>query len=283
MELTHHSRVAIVGGGPAGSLTAYFMLDIAHNLGIHINVEIYEPAQFSAPGPKGCNHCGGIVSETLVQMLAMDGINLPPEVVQRGLDSYALHTEVGSVRIHSELPEMRIAALYRGSGPLHCVAAEENGEKVPYHSFDGYLLHLAVAKGAKIHPHRVTQVSRKDNLPVVSAKGMEDRSYDLVVGAVGVNDGGLKVFHESALRFVPPKTTKAFVTEIRMGWENVNRYFGNTMQVFCCTFPVSTFPPSFPRESMSRWSCWAKAWTRRPPPGFYPTPRSRAVFLRRLT
>ena len=246
MELTHHSRVAIVGGGPAGSLTAYFMLDIARSLDIHINVEIYEPAQFAAPGPKGCNHCGGIISETLVQMLAMDGINLPPEVVQRGLDSYALHTEVGSVRIHSHLPEMRIASLYRGSGPLHRTTGE-GGEKVVYQSFDGYLLGLAVAKGATVHPHRVTRVSRQGNLPVVSAKGIEDRTYDLVVGAVGVNGGGLKVFDPSALPFTPPRTTKAFVTEIYLGWEGVNHYFGNTMHVFLLQMPRVDFSAIIPK------------------------------------
>ena len=55
MELTNFSRVAIVEGGPAGSLTAYFMLDIARRIGIRLNLDVYEPARFSAPGAKGCN------------------------------------------------------------------------------------------------------------------------------------------------------------------------------------------------------------------------------------
>jgi hypothetical protein len=41
------------------------------------------------------------------QMLATEGINLPPSVVQRGVDSYMLHTDVGDVRIETPLREKR--------------------------------------------------------------------------------------------------------------------------------------------------------------------------------
>lgn len=249
MELTNHSRIAIIGGGPAGSLTAYFMLDMANHLGIHLNVEIYNSATFSAPGPKGCNHCGGVISETLVQMLAMEGINLPTGVVQRGIDSYALHTEQGSARIDTPVEESRIAALYRGSGPLNCVkcASPNEDERVTYQSFDGHLLSLAVGKGAVVHSTRVTRIAKEGTLPVVSAKGMDDRSFDLVVGAMGVNGGGLAAFDVSALEFKLPKTTKAFVTEIRLGKNSVNSYFGNVMHIFLLRIPRVDFAAIIPK------------------------------------
>ena len=47
--------------------------------------------------------CGGIISETLVQTLATEGIELPPNVVQRGVDSYFLHMDVGSVKIEKSM------------------------------------------------------------------------------------------------------------------------------------------------------------------------------------
>ena len=50
-------------------------------------------------------------------MLAAEGINLPPTVVQRGIDSYVLHMDVGSARIETPMLEKRIAATYRGAGP----------------------------------------------------------------------------------------------------------------------------------------------------------------------
>ncbi len=250
MELTNFSRVAIVGGGPAGSLTAYFMLGIAEHLGIKLNIDIYDPAAFFASGPKGCNFCGGIVSETLVQMLAMEGINLPPEVVQRGIDSYHLHTAQGSASISTPLEEMRIAALFRGSGPLDCVtkAAElPPDERSVYRSFDGLLQELALSRGARHLPHRVTAVTFENQFPVVSAKGIQPRRYDLVVGAVGVNGGGLKIFEKSGLNLKPPKTTTAFITEIRLGKEGVNRHFGNSMHVFLLNIPRVSFAAIIPK------------------------------------
>ena len=103
MELQNGSRVAVIGGGPAGSFTSYFMFKMADHVDLTIEVDIYEPQNFKRPGPAGCNHCGGIVSEALVQMLAMEGINLPTNIAQRGIDTYILHTEEDTVRIVTPL------------------------------------------------------------------------------------------------------------------------------------------------------------------------------------
>ena len=75
----------------------------------------YEPKDFTAWDPGGCNNCGGIISEGLVLMLAFEAINLSPTVVQRR--SYVLHTDLGSVRIAGAANEKRIASVHRGAGP----------------------------------------------------------------------------------------------------------------------------------------------------------------------
>ena len=46
-------------------------------------------------------------SPVLVQMLAAEGVNLPPTVVQKGIDSYVLHTDTGTVTI--QLDERALA------------------------------------------------------------------------------------------------------------------------------------------------------------------------------
>ena len=46
----------------------------AKRLGIDIELDIIEAKNFSKVGPSGCNHCGGIISESLVQILSAEGI-----------------------------------------------------------------------------------------------------------------------------------------------------------------------------------------------------------------
>ena len=104
-------RIAVIGGGPAGSFFSYFLLKMADAIDLDIEVDIYEPRSFTQCGPAGCNHCGGVVSELLVQILAAEGINLPPSVVQRGIESYVVHMDVGDVEIERPAHEQRIAAL----------------------------------------------------------------------------------------------------------------------------------------------------------------------------
>ena len=115
--LEEGSKIAVIGGGPAGSFVSYFLLDMTRMMGTDLVLDIFEPRDFQRPGPASCNHCGGIISESLVQILAADGINLPPSVVQRGIDSYVLHMDVGSIRIKTPLQEKRIAAVHRGEDP----------------------------------------------------------------------------------------------------------------------------------------------------------------------
>jgi len=172
LKLTDGSRVAVMGGGPAGSFFSYFLLDMAKRAGLDIHVDIYEPRDFTVPGPPGCNMCGGIVSESLVQNLATEGIILPPTVVQRGIDSYVLHTDQGSVQIDTPLYEKRIGAVYRGPGPRGL-------KEFKWGSFDGHLQSLAVSKGAQVIRARVEQVNRQDGrLEVKSKNGAP--VYDLL-------------------------------------------------------------------------------------------------------
>src|SRR5512145_274808 len=179
--LEQGSRVGVIGGGPAGSLFAYFLLTFARRVKLDVAVDIYEPRDFTRAGPLGCNMCGGIVSETLVQALAAEGIDLPSTVVQRGIDSYVLHTHTGAVRVDTPLQERRIAAVHRGGGPRDL-------EERRWGGLDGYLLALAQQRGARIVPSKVADIGWDDGVPHVRVDGVT-RSYDLLVGATGVNSG----------------------------------------------------------------------------------------------
>lgn len=229
IPLDDGSRIGIIGGGPAGSFFAYFLLTFARRMEMDIHVDIYEPREFNKAGPGGCNMCGGIISESLVQALAIDGIELPASVVQRGIDSYALHTSTHSVKIGTPLKEKRIAAVHRGGGPRDIREAKWGG-------LDGYLLSLAKELGANVVPVRVAQVARKDGKPQVVLQG-ETREYDLLVGATGVNMGGWKLYETLGFQPKEPKTTKTYITEIYLGYDTISRVFGNSMHLFLLDIP----------------------------------------------
>jgi len=240
LKLQNGSRVGVIGAGPAGSFFSYFILDLADRLDIELTVEIFEPQDYSRCGPPCCNHCGGIVSETLVQTMAAEGINIPADVVQRGIESYILHMDVGSVRIDTPLEEKRIAAMFRGSGP-------RGATDVKSKSFDGFLLDLAVKKGAKLYRERVIDLQYVSNRPQLTTKNGNTFNYDLVAGAVGVNTTALKMFKDLKFGHVPPSTTKTYICEFLLGEEKVQEYFGNSMHLFLLKMPNLQFAAMIPK------------------------------------
>jgi flavin-dependent dehydrogenase len=225
LRLDSGSRVAVVGGGPAGTFFTYFLFEMAERMGMDLSVDIYEPRDFTKPGPAGCNMCGGIISESLVQLLATEGINLPPSVVQRGIDSYVLHLDVGTVRIDPPRREKRIAAVHRGAGPRGIVDAR-------WHSFDGHLLGLARQRGANVVPERVEGIEFGNGKPRVVTKRGVSEAYDLLAGAVGVNTGALRLFEEMGAGYRAPGTTKTWICEFFLGEETIKLYLGSSMHVF---------------------------------------------------
>ncbi len=239
-KLTDGSRIGVIGGGPAGSFFSYFVLDMAQRLGIEICVDIYEPRDFFSPSPIGCNMCGGIISETLVQMLATEGINLPPQIIQRGIDSYTLHTDKGKVEIVTPLEEKRIGAVHRGCGP-------KDIKDTKWGSFDGFLQILAVEKGTHIYREKVTKINNDNGKPVIVRKDKSIQAYDLLTVAVGVNSGTLKQFADYFPSYRAPKTTKTFIREFYLGEDEISRLLGNSMHIFLLDIPGLEFAAFIPK------------------------------------
>lgn len=242
---SHHTlydgaRIAVVGGGPAGSMFSYFLTKMARTVSLQLAIDIYEPRFFSHRGPAGCNHCGGVISESLLQKLATEGIDLPADVVQRGMDSYTLHMDVGTVRIDAPGLESRIAAVYRGNGP-------RESEPTTNISFDGYLQTLATDSGARLVRRLVTGVQRKDDrVSVICADGQRD-DYDLLVVATGVNTHFLEALGMPTTEIREPARTKTFITEFRMGREQIQRTLGDSMHVFLLDIPRLVFAALVPK------------------------------------
>jgi flavin-dependent dehydrogenase len=240
ITLDDNSRVAVVGAGPAGTFFSYFLSAMADRVGLEVQLDIFESRDFTIPGPAGCNMCGGIVSESLVQTLATEGINLPSTVVQRGIDSYVLHMDVGSVKIETPLQEKRIGAVHRGAGP-------KGSKDAPWESFDGFLLKLAMDKGANLISGRVEDIRWDDGRPVVKVRGGEPRLYDLLVVAAGVNTPTLKLFQELDIKYEPPGTTKTFICEYALGKDKIEDHLGSSMHTYLLKIPRLEFAAMIPK------------------------------------
>jgi flavin-dependent dehydrogenase len=240
LELEDGSRIGVIGGGPAGSFFSIFVLDMAHRMGIDLHVDIYEPRDYKRPGPIGCNMCGGIISETLVQNLATEGINLPPSVVQRGIDSYVLHMDVGSVRIDTPLHEKRIGAVHRGPGP-------RDVKEIKWESFDGHLQSLALERGAKVIQERVTEIERADGKFQIRSRKGSPKTYDLLAIATGINTGAMRLFNDLDLSYKPPTTTKTFICEFFLGLDQIGEILGSSMHVFLLDLPRLEFAAIIPK------------------------------------
>jgi flavin-dependent dehydrogenase len=234
------ARIGVVGGGPAGSFFSFFFLSMVQRVGIDVRLDIFERRDFSTPGPSGCNMCGGIISESLVQTLAVEGINLPPSVVERGIDSYVMHFDEGKVQINPPGREKRIAAVHRGAGP-------KGIKETKWESFDGHLLDLAKSKGANVVRDTVDAITLIDGRPNVKTKSGRIETYDLLVIAAGVNTPTLKLFDQLPLKYKPPRTTKTYIAEFYLGQETVERCFGNSMHVFLLHIPRLEFAALVPK------------------------------------
>lgn len=202
LRLRPRSRIAIVGGGPAGSFFALHALQLANRLRLPIDVTIFEARDFTAAGPPGCNMCAGILSRRTLDGLAALGIALTPEVVMGRIRAYQLHWGDTVVAIRAAEPSREALSVYRAGGP-------RKSPHAPTAGFDELLLRQAEARGARIVPERVERVVFEP-LPRVRTSSRDGR-FDLLVLACGVNAAIPELRH---VRYTPPETEPVAQNEL---------------------------------------------------------------------
>ena len=219
LALSSGDTVGIIGGGPAGSFAALHLQRFSQDLGIDLNILIFEPRDFSRPGPGGCNRCAGILSSRLVRGLEEIDIILPEDVIQAEVKAYAIQLKGSTLRIDRPDPSRKILSIYRGAGPRVM-------RNKPIMSFDNTLLKEACERGAEHVKARVRRVSWEHH-PVIHTS---DKTYhaDLIVLATGVNS---RAPLNPDFGYIPPKTSIMAQDEILMphGWpqDQVSAFFQN--------------------------------------------------------
>lgn len=215
-------------------------MEYANLSGLAFSVEVYEPREFNCAGPKGCNMCGGIISESLVQNLAVDGIPMPDTVVQRGIDSYVMHMNRRKVRIATPGDERRIATVHRGAGPRDL-------QKPIWSSFDGHLQELSKQRGVTIVQDRIVGLSRENDQIRVKSKSGRDECYDLLAVASGVNSTTHRLIEELEPTYRAPVSVKTSIREYHLGADAIDRHLGASMHVFLLDIPGLEFAAMIPK------------------------------------
>jgi flavin-dependent dehydrogenase len=154
-SLRNGDRVAIVGGGPAGSFFAIHLLREAKRLDRNIEVVIVEKRGPSDPNfddfqCRGCNFCAGLISPRLNEILEECGLAVPAEIIQGRIDYVWIHGLWKNLRLR--VPnDKQMYSVFRGSLP-----GRRTGRPA---GFDGFLLGEAVKEGARIQYGEVQRIA----------------------------------------------------------------------------------------------------------------------------
>lgn len=215
MRLRNGIKIAIIGGGPAGSFFAHFAFVYAKQRGIEISVTIFEKKDFAQKGAPGCNMSAGVLSENLLEKLSEQNIRIPPPCVQQEIKGYFLQVPDYGVPLHYPHPshKTRIITVFRGSGPRF--VSHDASE-----SFDYFLLEHARSLGAHVVHQHVTGIQIPKNPEYPAIVNYEEKSShgaynaDLVVGAFGVNSDIVDQINKSGFGYIPPKTVQTCIMDI---------------------------------------------------------------------
>ena len=218
--LRNGSRVAIVGGGPAGSFFALYLSQFAREKGINPDITIYQQRDFNALGQNGCKGCAGILAPSLIKNMNDFGLFIPDDIIQSEIDQYAVHSTHTSISISNPEKEVQIVSVYRGGGPR--VSQFKNPV-----SFDGWLLDEAHKAGARIERNAVTGILLGSNTQLDTADGRI--GYDLIVLSSGVNSRRIPIIGHD---YFPPKTTTMDLAELFVGNDKVEELLGKAAHTF---------------------------------------------------
>lgn len=230
-------KVATVGGGPAGSFFALYLLAFARKRGLSVHVDVYEPRDFANPGPFGCNRCAGILSGRLLRNIRELDLAIPEAVVQSRIDTYTVFSPFGTIEATNPEPGGQIYSIYRGGGPLRAPLE-------PGRSFDRFLLDEAQRRGAHWLRSRVTGISLKPRPALLT--GDERREYDLIALCAGVNFPPLPI---EGVDYRPGPALRMSQDELLAQEEDITRSFGSGVKVFVLPSSPLIFGTLVPKGS----------------------------------
>lgn len=235
-------RVAIIGGGPAGTACALRLRQGANGSGSDWEVVIFDRKVFLQFGPPGCNMCAGVINETVLQHLEELGVAVPAELIQRHIEGHYFETCWGGLSMPKE-PGATLYTVYRGLGPRSLGYDERR-------SFDQFLLQQAVERGAKHIQATVRTVQapadRQAPWRVHYGEG-HILEAEVVIVACGVNSALPACLEQAGWGYRAPVTMHACQAEIPLEATTVTRSF-REIKVFSLGLPRIWFGAMTPKR-----------------------------------
>ncbi len=248
LRLKNNSKIAIIGGGPAGCFFANDAMQQAKKHGINIQITIFESKDFSQRGPIGCNMSAAVIAGSLHAKLTRDGIILPDSIIRQEIKGYYFHTEEYGIELYKpdELNKSSIMAVYRGNGPLYSTHTTS-------HSFDDFLLKHVINQGVSVISEPVLDLKLSSNpdtpATVIYGKGGQHNKMeaDLVVGAFGINSTMVEKIRGLNFGYIPPKTIRTCQMEIPLDPAFIKSSFRDNIQVFALGIKPFRFASMVPK------------------------------------
>lgn len=226
--LKNGDRIAVLGGGPAGSFFAILALQRARELDLSLEVVIFDRKDFRYAGPRGCNMCAGAIGNRLLVRLEELGMPLSSKVIRHDIRGYTFHTDGDFVDLGRD-ERSHIYGVFRGGGP-------PGGDPSPRFSisFDQHLLDYAQAQGACFVGKEVKAIELPQNegerVRIRYGPGGEEvYEAELGVGAFGVNS---TLLDRLGFGYVPPRTWHTCQGEIRLGADYIQEQFRDMIHLF---------------------------------------------------
>jgi flavin-dependent dehydrogenase len=235
-------RIVIIGGGPSGAFCAMGLLRAAGLSPGRPEVVILDKKIFSVCGPRGCNLCAGVISNSFVASLGTLGLSVPRDVVQREVRGYHFICVAGSLHLRKD-PAATILTAYRALGPPDSAYSQER-------SFDHFLLQHATEMGAQHLRELVTDLTPpkgagKWKVEYGDGKRLE---ADVVVVACGVHTPFLRKLADVGFGYQAPRTIHACQAEIPLEPAAVTERFQDEIKIFALGLPGIKFSAMVPKE-----------------------------------
>jgi NADH dehydrogenase len=246
-NLVNGSKVAVIGGGPAGAFFALYLRQYAGEKGLYPDITIYEHRNFNELGSKGCKGCAGVLSIPFSENLDELGLTVPDGIIQSHISQYAVHSPYTSISISNPEKKTGVVSIYRGGGPR----LSHYETQV---SFNEWLLDQVRERDIKIKDQSVSSIHLEE-LPRLDING-ERPAFDLIVLATGINARPITI---SNLNYVSPGYLVMSQEELYAGVERVESCLGKVAHVFLIPHSGMIFGTLVPKGPFINVSVLSKA------------------------